>query len=128
MTDPNELRYTAQHEWLRIDGEEATVGITDYAADQLGELVYVDLPEPGSPVIAGAVVAEVESTKSVGEVFAPVDGEVTARNDELADAPQFVNDDPFGRGWLFRLRAADARAMDAAGLLTREQYLATLTA
>lgn len=125
MTDPSTLRYTAQHEWLRIEGDEVTVGITDYAASQLGELVYAALPAVGERVGAGSVAGEVESTKSVGEVFAPIDGEVIAVNDELDTAPEIVNDDPFGRGWLFRMRV-DPAALDAAPLLGLDEYRAGL--
>lgn len=125
MTDPSTLRYTAQHEWLRIEGDEVVVGITDYAASQLGELVYAALPAVGERVVAGAVAGEVESTKSVGEVFAPIDGEVVAVNDELDTAPQIVNDDPFGRGWLFRMRV-DPAALHAAPLLSLDEYRAGL--
>lgn len=125
MTDPSTLRYTAQHEWLRIEGDEVTVGITDYAASQLGELVYAALPAVGERVAAGSVAGEVESTKSVGEVFAPIDGEVIAVNDELDTAPEIVNDDPFGRGWLFRMRV-DPAALDAAPLLGLDEYRAGL--
>ena len=99
-----EQRYTKEHEWVAVDGDIATIGVTTYAADQLGDVVYVDLPEVGSRVTAGRVVGEIESTKSVGELFAPVDGEVVERNDAVVDDPSMVNRDPMGEAWLIRVR------------------------
>ena len=104
MTDLNALKYTAEHEWIAFDGDVATVGITDYAADKLGDVVFVELPGAGSGVSAGHVVGEIESTKSVGELFAPVDGEVTEINDAVVASPELVNSDPFGDGWLVKVR------------------------
>jgi len=103
MPAPAGLRYTAEHEWVAVDGDVATVGITAYAAEQLGDIVYVDLPEPGSTVEAGAVVGEIESTKSVGELFAPVGGEVLEANPAVLEDPATVNADPYG-AWLVRVR------------------------
>ena len=103
MVDLNALKYTAEHEWVLIEGNTATVGITAYAADKLGDVVFVDLPEVGSNVAIGKVVGEIESTKSVGELFAPVDGEVLEINDAVVDAPELVNSDPFGEGWLIKV-------------------------
>lgn len=103
MSYNENLRYTTEHEWLAVDGTTVTVGITDFAADQLGEVVYVDLPDTGSSLSAGDMAAEVESTKSVGEVLAPLSGTVSEVNAALADKPETVNDDPFGEGWLFRV-------------------------
>ncbi|SEC50995.1 glycine cleavage system H protein [Paramicrobacterium humi] len=100
MTDLSALSYTADHEWLRVDGNVATIGITDYAADQLGDVVFVELPAVGDTVTAGAAVGEIESTKSVGELIAPVDGTVTAVNDAAVDDPALVNSAPFEGGWL----------------------------
>lgn len=100
MTDTSTLKYTAEHEWLRIDGNVATIGITDYAAEKLGDVVFVELPGVGDSVSAGSVVGEIESTKSVGELFAPVDGTVTAVNDAVVDDPALVNSSPFDEGWL----------------------------
>jgi glycine cleavage system H protein len=105
MTEPAaDLKYTAEHEWVAVDGDIATVGITDYAAGQLGDVVYVDLPAAGSAISSGTVVGEIESTKSVGELFAPVDGTVEEVNAAVVDDPSLVNADPFGRGWLIRVR------------------------
>jgi glycine cleavage system H protein len=100
MTDKESLQYTADHEWVRVDGDTATIGITDYAAEKLGDVVFVDLPEAGTDVTAGTVIGEIESTKSVGELFAPVDGSVIESNDAVVGAPELVNSDPFGEGWL----------------------------
>ncbi|AZZ49237.1 glycine cleavage system protein GcvH [Rathayibacter rathayi] len=104
MAVPSDLQYTSDHEWIRIDGATATVGITAYAADKLGDVVFVELPEAGSRVEGGSVVGEIESTKSVGELFAPVDGEVLEANTAVVDSPELVNSDPFGEGWLIRIR------------------------
>jgi glycine cleavage system H protein len=101
MNVPDDLRYTADHEWARTeDGGAIRIGITDYAQDALGDIVFVQLPEPGAKVKAGDSFAEVESTKSVSDVFAPVSGTVTEINQELADSPQRLNEDPYGEGWL----------------------------
>ena len=99
----SELQYTAEHEWVSVDGDVATVGITPYAADKLGDVVYVDLPAAGASVAAGAVVGEIESTKSVGELFAPVDGEVVESNQAVVDDPSLVNADALG-AWLIKVR------------------------
>ena len=98
---PADLNYTAEHEWVRIDGDTAVVGITQYAADALGDVVYVDLPKAGTTIAAGAIVGEAESTKSVGELFAPVSGEVLEANQAVINSPELVNSDPYGAGWLF---------------------------
>ncbi|PRY69405.1 glycine cleavage system H protein [Glaciihabitans tibetensis] len=103
MADKTELKYTAAHEWILVDGTTATVGITDYAADKLGDVVFVELPEVGSTVASGTVVGEIESTKSVGELFAPVDGTVLEANEAVVDSPELVNSDPFGEGWLIKV-------------------------
>lgn len=107
MPTPDDRRYTAEHEWVRIEGDVATVGITAFAADRLGDIVFVELPEPGDDVAAGRVVGEIESTKSVGELFAPVDGTVEEINDVVVDAPETVGSDPYGDGWLIRVRFAE---------------------
>jgi glycine cleavage system H protein len=99
-----ELQYTAEHEWVAVDGDVATVGITGYAAGQLGDIVYADLPAVGATVEAGQVVGELESTKSVGELFCPVDGEVVEVNEEVSSSPEIVNSDPTGAGWLLKVR------------------------
>lgn len=117
MPDPIDRSYTPDHEWVLVDGDTATVGITRYAADQLGDVVYVDLPSAGSAVAVGAVVGEIESTKSVGELFAPVDGDVIEANQAVVDDPSIVNRDPYGDGWLMRVRFAELPT-----LLTAEEY------
>ncbi|CAN5249852.1 glycine cleavage system protein GcvH [soil metagenome] len=104
MTDQRSLKYTTEHEWIDVHGEIATVGITAYAADKLGDVVFVDLPAVGSSVTGGSVIGEIESTKSVGELFAPVDGIVEELNDAVVHSPELVNSDPFGEGWLVKLR------------------------
>jgi glycine cleavage system H protein len=119
MSLPNDLGYTAEHEWLRMDGDEATVGITAYAAEKLGDVVYVDLPKVGQKVTAGSVVGEIESTKSVGELFAPASGTVTATNDSVVASPELVNHDAFGQGWLIKLTIDEAPT-----LLTADEYAA----
>jgi glycine cleavage system H protein len=119
MADTTALKYTEEHEWILVDGDVATVGITAYAADKLGDVVFVDLPEVGSTVASGKVVGEIESTKSVGELFAPIDGTVEAVNDAVVAAPELVNSDPFGEGWLIRVRFTELPQ-----LLSFEQYSA----
>lgn len=117
-TIPADLGYTAEHEWVRITDGVARIGITDYAQDALGDVVFVTLPEAGTTVEAGQTCGEVESTKSVSDVFAPVNGEVTARNEALDSTPELVNSDPYGAGWMFEVRLAQGAApdlMDAAG-------------
>jgi glycine cleavage system H protein len=119
MSLPNDLGYTAEHEWLRMDGDEATVGITAYAAEKLGDVVYVDLPKVGQKVTAGSVVGEIESTKSVGELFAPASGTVTATNDSVVASPELVNHDAFGQGWLIKMTIDEAPT-----LLSADEYAA----
>ncbi|NQX29376.1 glycine cleavage system protein GcvH [Microbacteriaceae bacterium VKM Ac-2854] len=104
MAALEDLQYTEEHEWVLVDGDVATVGITAYAAEKLGDVVFVELPEAGSTVEGGAVVGEIESTKSVGELFAPLDGEVTETNEAVLASPELVNSDPFGAGWLIKVR------------------------
>lgn len=104
MTDLNSLKYTAEHEWIRIEGDVAVIGITDYAAEKLGDVVFVDLPQVGSLVTAGLVCGEIESTKSVGELYAPLNGEVIAANQQVVDSPDLVNSDPFGDGWMIKVK------------------------
>ena len=111
MNVPEELRYTADHEWVRVEGNRARVGITDYAQDALGDIVFVQLPDPGAAVTAGAAFSEVESTKSVSDVYAPVTGTVVEVNAELSDAPQRLNDDPYGEGWLCLIEITDASTL-----------------
>ncbi len=104
MANPTNLQYTKEHEWIKLDGDTATVGITKYAADALGEIVYVDLPKVVSSTTYMKICGEIESTKSVGELYAPMDGEVVAVNDALTSAPDAINSDPFGEGWLIKIR------------------------
>lgn len=115
---PSQLRYTEQHEWVRDDGELVTVGITHFAQDQLGDVVYVDLPSPGAEVEIDQPFGEVESTKSVSDLYAPVTGVVVERNEELDERPELVNADPYGDGWLVTIRPSDRsqleRLLDAA--------------
>ena len=119
---PEDLYYTEEHEWVRLDGEVAVVGITDYAQDALGDIVYIDLPAVGDTVEAGAVVGELESTKSVSDIYAPVSGEVIARNESLEGGPEVVNTDPYGEGWLVKIRPSEDDPQ--AGLLEAEAYAA----
>jgi glycine cleavage system H protein len=124
---PEGLRYTAEHEWITATEGDATivrVGITDYAQDALGDIVYVSLPELGASVQAGTTCGELESTKSVSDVYAPVSGEVVARNDALDATPELVNNDPYGGGWLFDVTVSDASSLDA--LLDSAAYQASL--
>ncbi len=109
---PEGLQYTAEHEWVATAGDEGTVrvGITDYAQDQLGDVVFVQLPTVGDSVSSGDSIAEVESTKSVSEIYAPLAGEITAVNDSLGDSPEQINSDPYGSGWMFELHLADPGA------------------
>ena len=125
MSVPAELRYTVEHEWVAIDGDTASVGITDYAAESLGDVVYVSLPSVGSAVSAGEPCGEVESTKSVSDLYSPVDGEVTEVNEDLDGDPGLVNAEPYGAGWMFRVRVNTGVGGEAAlppGLLTAAEY------
>ncbi|TWG93473.1 glycine cleavage system H protein [Nocardioides sp. J9] len=127
MTNPADLKYTVEHEWLREPGEAAgsvRVGITDYAQDALGDIVYVSLPEVGATITAGEPCGELESTKSVSDVYAPVSGEVVAVNEALDATPELVNNDPYGAGWLFEVVPSSAGDLD--GLLDAAAYEAQL--
>ena len=104
MTFPKELRYTKDHEWARVEGDVATVGITKFAVEQLGDVTLVEVPKPGTAVKAGEAMGTIESVKTVSDLYAPLTGTVEAANDALADAPQKVNDDPYGEGWIVRIR------------------------
>jgi glycine cleavage system H protein len=110
---PADLRYTPEHEWIRVEGDVATVGITAHAADQLGDIVFVELPAPGTPLAQFATFGVVESVKAVSDLFAPVGGEVVEMNAALASAPEVVNSDPYGAGWMLRIRLADPAQVDA---------------
>ena len=129
MSVPAELRYTAEHEWVSIEGATATVGITDFAARALGDVVYVSLPAEGAAVTAEEPCGEVESTKSVSDLYAPVDGEVTEINGDLDDDPGLVNSDPYGAGWLVDIQVSDVAGLESAisALLDAEAYRGTLT-
>ena len=104
MANPENLKYTKEHEWVGVEGDVATIGITKYAADALGEIVYVDLPKLGSNTTHMKICGEIESTKSVGEIYAPMDGEVVEVNSALESSPDTINQDPFGEGWLVKIR------------------------
>jgi glycine cleavage system H protein len=125
MNIPDDLRYSEEHEWVRIDGTRARIGITDYAQDALGDIVFIDLPEVGSDVEVGGPLGEVESTKSVSEIYAPLAGTVSAVNDALANAPETINQDPYGEGWICELDLGSGA--DPGGLLDAAAY-AELTA
>jgi len=114
MVIPEDLRYSAEHEWVRLTGSVARIGITDFAQESLGDVVFVQLPAVGLDVLAGASVSEIESTKSVSDVYVPLAGVVTAVNEALNDQPELVNQDPYGAGWMFELEVTD---VDAAGAL-----------
>jgi glycine cleavage system H protein len=117
---PSDLRYTKDHEWVRVDGDEATVGITEYAAGQLGDIVFVELPEVGRSLAQFAAFGVVESVKAVSDLFAPLTGEVSAANDALAGAPELVNGDPYGDGWMIKLRLSAPDELDE--LLDKAAY------
>jgi glycine cleavage system H protein len=123
---PADLRYTKDHEWVRVDGDEATVGITQFAADQLGDIVFVELPDVGRALVQHATFGVVESVKAVSDLFAPVAGEVTGGNEALATRPELVNSDPYGEGWMLRLRLADPAQVEA--LLDAAAYERLVTA
>jgi glycine cleavage system H protein len=123
---PTDLRYTKDHEWVRSDGDEATIGITKYAADQLGDIVFVELPATGASVEQFATFGVVESVKAVSDLFAPVSGEVTAANEDLTGKPEVVNSDPYGEGWMLRVRVADTSQLD--DLLDADAYDALISA
>lgn len=119
MSDvPDDLDYTREHEWARREGDRVVVGITDYAQDQLGDVVFVELPEPGTKVTAGEPLGEVESTKSVSDIYSPISGEVVAKNSGVEESPEVVNSDPYGEGWLVAIKPAG----EAADLLSATEY------
>jgi glycine cleavage system H protein len=120
MNLPDQLRYSSDHEWVSRDGSRVRVGITDYAQDSLGDVVFVQLPTIGDDVTAGASLGEIESTKSVSDVYAPVSGSVVAVNDALADSPQLLNEDPYGEGWICEIELTDPAQVD--GLLDAAAY------
>jgi len=112
MNVPDDLRYSSDHEWARANGTTVRIGITDYAQDALGDIVFVDLPAVGGAIESGGTIGEVESTKSVSEIYAPVAGSVLAVNSSLADNPALMNDDPYGEGWLCELEASDPGSLE----------------
>ena len=122
MQIPDDLRYSSDHEWVRVENGKARVGITDYAQDALGDVVFVDLPEVGAAAVAGDSISEVESTKSVSDIYAPVTGTIVEVNAELADAPERLNEDPYGEGWIFVIDLADPGQLD--GLMDAAAYRA----
>ena len=113
MIVPDDLRYSTEHEWARPDGRKVRVGITDYAQDALGDVVFVDLPAVGKQIDAGSLLGEVESTKSVSELYSPVTGIVVAVNTTLADAPERLNEDPYGEGWICEIELSEGASLDA---------------
>ncbi len=117
---PDDLHYSKDHEWVRVEGNVAIVGITDYAQDSLGDVVYVELPKVGDEFAANESFGSVESVKAVSEVFSPVSGEIVGTNDALADAPEKVNTDPYGEGWMIRVQLANAGEVDS--MLTAAEY------
>jgi glycine cleavage system H protein len=120
--NPEELRYTEEHEWVRTDGDRVTVGITHYAQDALGDVVYVDLPATGTRVELGQPFGEVESTKSVSDLFAPLSGSIVERNAQLESNPELVNSDPYGEGWMVVLQVEDLAPIEQ--MMTAEAYAA----
>jgi glycine cleavage system H protein len=112
MNVPEELQYSSDHEWIRVDGNRITLGVTDYAQDALGDVVFVDVPEAGKVVKVGDSFSEVESTKSVSDIYAPVSGTIVEVNGELADAPERLNDDPYGDGWICTIELLDTSELD----------------
>jgi len=124
MNIPADLRYSSDHEWVRQDGDAVTIGITDYAQDSLGDVVFVELPDVGTEVEANETFTEVESTKSVSDIYAPVAGTVSAVNDALDDHPELLNSDPYGEGWICMISMSDATEID--GLLDADGYRALI--
>jgi glycine cleavage system H protein len=121
---PKDLKYDKEHEWVRLDGSTATIGISHFAQDQLGEVVYVDLPSVGDEVVAGESFGEIESVKSVSELFSPLNGEIVEVNEALGDAPETVNEDPYGEGWMIKVALTDPAEADS--LMSAEEYEAFL--
>jgi glycine cleavage system H protein len=122
MNIPAELRYSSDHEWVRVDGSTATIGITEYAQDALGDVVFVEMPDAGLAVAAGESFSEVESTKSVSDIYAPITGSISEVNAELESQPELLNSDPYGAGWICRIEIGDPSELD--GLMDAEAYRA----
>ncbi len=118
--EPKDLRYHKEHEWIRVEGNKATVGISNFAQDALGDIVFVDLPKPSAKVSANQAIGEVESTKTTSTIYTPVSGMITGVNDALKDHPEIVNSDPYGKGWMAVIELADPKEVE--GLMTTEQY------
>lgn len=125
MASPSDRKYSAEHEWVLVEGGIATIGVSDFAQDQLGEVVYVDLGASGDSLTAGETFGEIESVKSVSELFAPLTGEIVEVNDALGDTPETVNSDPYGEGWMIKVRMDDPSEYD--GLMSAEEYEKSLT-
>ena len=124
MNYPTNIKYTSEHEWIRIEGDEAYVGITDYAQDQLGDIVFIDIPTVGEALEQGEVFGTIEVVKTVSDLFLPIGGEILEQNEALMDNPELVNQDPYGEGWLIKIKPNNAA--DAEALLDAEAYQATL--
>lgn len=120
MNIPQNLKYTSEHEWIRIDGDVAYVGVTDYAQEQLGDIVFVDIPTVGETLAAGDTFGTIEVVKTISDLFLPVAGEVLEQNEALEENPELVNNDPYGEGWIIKIKPANAA--DAEGLLDAEAY------
>jgi len=118
------MKFTEDHEWLRVEGDQVIVGITEHASEQLGDVVFVDLPEAGRSVSTGEEVVVIESVKAASDILAPLDGEIVAVNDALADTPALVNEDPLGKGWFFKMKVADLSALD--GFMDEAAYKALI--
>ncbi|RMD87782.1 MAG: glycine cleavage system protein GcvH [Candidatus Dadabacteria bacterium] len=121
MDAPSDLRYTKDHEWVRVEGEEATVGITDFAQGELGDIVFVEFPEEGTEIVSGDSVCVVESTKAASDVYSPISGKVSEVNKELENAPELINSDPYGDGWLVKLEDIDTSELEE--LMSAEEYI-----
>ncbi len=117
---PNEFRYTKEHEWIAVEGQEARIGITEFAQHQLGDIIFVEIPQPGTKLETHQSLGVVESVKSVSDVYSPVAGEVLSANDDLSQAPDLINKDPHGKGWIVRLKLADPKEVE--GLMTAGEY------
>jgi glycine cleavage system H protein len=122
--EPSDLRYHEEHEWIRIDGKQATMGISNFAQDALGDIVFIDMPKVGSTVAAGQQIGEVESTKTTSSIYTPVSGKIAKINTELKDHPEVVNADPYGKGWIAVIELSDPGQVNS--LMTAEQYEAFL--
>ena len=124
MNYPTNIKYTSEHEWIRIEGDEAYVGITDYAQDQLGDIVFIDIPTVGEALEQGEVFGTIEVVKTVSDLFLPIGGEILEQNEALMDNPELVNQDPYGEGWIIKIKPNNVA--DVEGLLDAEAYQATL--